>query len=157
MEDPKVKFLTGLAVRFSLKRHFRRLSEPMKLKTLLVHAVALVILSACGREQAPLPPAVLYPMRSDPSSVGFINDEGKFVLPPVYESAEDFYEGLAAMEGEGWSGYLDPEGKVVIRFDEVMWRMGSFHNGLAYLATTKAEGYINRQGQKVYWRRKLGT
>lgn len=45
---------------------------------------------------------------------GFVNIKGQWVLPPVYEEAKDFHQGLAAIRiGDLW-GYINPQGQKVI-------------------------------------------
>lgn len=54
------------------------------------------------------------------AKVGFLNLEGKEVIPPIYFTAEDFSEGLSAVSqeigeyGRLLYGYIDTKGKVLI-------------------------------------------
>ena len=48
---------------------------------------------------------------------GFIDSEGNVVIPPKYEVAEDFSEGLALVAEYGWGsayGFINTRGEVVI-------------------------------------------
>lgn len=45
---------------------------------------------------------------------GFITDTGKEAIPFIYEEAQDFKEGLAAVKVDGLWGYIDFEGTMVI-------------------------------------------
>jgi hypothetical protein len=94
------------------------------------------------------------------SKFGFINGSGKIVIPPIYDDAGNFSEGLAAvnvgqnLNGEGgkW-GYIDKTGKVVIDFRFI--RAEPFYNGIAMTGDPlliKSElGYIDKTGKYV-WR-----
>ena len=63
--------------------------------------------------------------------VGFVDRQGHVVIEPVYNSADDFSEGLAAVSqpGTGVYGYIDACGRVVIPFQFEQAR--EFHDGLA--------------------------
>lgn len=60
---------------------------------------------------------------------GFIDKRGAFVIPPRYENADMFSEGLAAVQQGGKWGFVDPRGNLVIpaRYD----RIKRFSEGLA--------------------------
>ena len=45
---------------------------------------------------------------------GYINESGKEVIPAQYEDAQDFSEGLAAVETDGLYGFIDVSGEMVI-------------------------------------------
>ena len=47
---------------------------------------------------------------------GFIDREGKVVIPLIYECASSFSEGLACVFKGGTCGYIDKEGNTVIPF-----------------------------------------
>ena len=91
---------------------------------------------------------------------GFIDRSGKVVVPPIYDNAGNFSEGLAAvnvgqdLNGEGgkW-GYIDKTGHVVIDLQFI--RAEPFHNGIAMTGDPhliKSElAYIDRTGRYV-WR-----
>ena len=50
---------------------------------------------------------------------GYINQEGKEIVPIIYEHIDDFHEGLAPVKLNDKWGYVDCSGKVVIppRYD----------------------------------------
>lgn len=82
----------------------------------------------------------------DPT-VGFINFSGSFVIPPRFEQAGFFSEGLAAVRtATGW-GFIDPAGRVVIesRFQSV----SEFSEGMAAARLNSSWGYIDRTGRMV--------
>ena len=60
---------------------------------------------------------------------GFIDKTGKVVIPPIYDLAWHFSEGLAGVEKNGKRGFVDKTGKVVIPliYDSAY----SFSEGLA--------------------------
>ena len=60
---------------------------------------------------------------------GFIDRTGKFAIPPRYESADLFSEGLAAVRQNGKWGFVDPQGKPVI--PAIYDRVKRFSEGLA--------------------------
>ena len=45
---------------------------------------------------------------------GYINESGEEVIPAQYEDAQDFSEGLAAVEIDGLYGFIDVSGEMVI-------------------------------------------
>ncbi|HSP05744.1 MAG TPA: WG repeat-containing protein, partial [Acidobacteriota bacterium] len=60
---------------------------------------------------------------------GFIDKTGKFAIPPRYENADMFAEGLASVQYKGKWGFVDPKGNLVIpaKYDSVK----RFSEGLA--------------------------
>lgn len=50
------------------------------------------------------------------SKWGFMNEQGKLVIPYMYEAADDFSEGIATAKKDGKVGYIDKTNKVVIPF-----------------------------------------
>src|SRR6266496_4911944 len=60
---------------------------------------------------------------------GYIDHAGKTTIPPTFDRADFFYEGLAAVEVNGKWGFIDVTGQVVIppRFTTVT----NFSDGLA--------------------------
>lgn len=88
----------------------------------------------------------LFPFVQD-SSVGFINDTGKVVIAPAFDSANDFYEGLAAVRVARQHGYIDSTGQTIIplKFDEA----DDFSEGLARVKLAGKYGYIDRAGEQV--------
>ena len=78
---------------------------------------------------------------------GFIDTEGKEVIPCIYDNVDEFSEGLAAIEKNGAWGFVDTEGKEVIPciYDNV----DEFSEGLAAIEKNGAWGYINKRGKDV--------
>jgi hypothetical protein len=79
---------------------------------------------------------------------GYINRTGEFAIPPVYSNANDFSEGMAAvqLDWQNW-GFIDRHGRLVIpaRWTEA----GAFSEGVAPVAHGKKWGYIDRSGRTV--------
>jgi hypothetical protein len=52
--------------------------------------------------------------------VGFIDKTGKVIVPPKYDDAEDFKEGLAWVKLNGKEFYIKifPDGKIVEYYEE---------------------------------------
>ncbi len=93
---------------------------------------------------------------------GYIDETGKMVINPMFESAEDFSEGVAGVcigngcyfsppsetpKEEGKWGYIDKTGAMVIppQFEYV----ALFHEGLAAVAVGNKWGYIDETGKFV--------
>ena len=81
---------------------------------------------------------------------GFIDRNGKTVIPPQFDLTYGFSEGLAAVQiGKKW-GYIDKTGRLVIAPQE-FWNVKPFHNGLAQVQTRDGSvGYIDRSGKYVW-------
>lgn len=91
---------------------------------------------------------------------GFIDKSGKIIVNPIYEDAQDFKEGLAAVakkdekKDEVLWGYIDKTGAVKINFqfvkDKDKWfcEPGSFRDGLAFTSSDgKQWGCIDKDGK----------
>ena len=82
---------------------------------------------------------------------GYVDWAGESVIDPVYDYADFFAEGLAAVSKGGKYGYIDHDGKTVIqhRFDMA----GHFFEGLAAVRFGNEEngkwGYIDKTGKVV--------
>ncbi len=86
--------------------------------------------------------------------VGYINSQGKEVIPGQFEAdtemfcARGFSEGLAAVMVEGTCGFIDRTGSIKIphRFK----RASPFRGGLAYVCLDDRCGYIDKAGSIVW-------
>jgi len=65
---------------------------------------------------------------------GFIDRNGKTVIPPQFDLTYGFSEGLAAVEIDKKWGYIETTGRMVIEPQE-FWNVKPFHNGLAQVQT----------------------
>lgn len=81
------------------------------------------------------------------SKVGFLNETGRFVVPPVYDFVFPFTEGLAAVRKGEKMGYVDRTGKLVIPLihDEA----APFSEGLAGVRRGEKWGFIDKKGRFV--------
>ena len=79
------------------------------------------------------------------SAWGYVNPEGKVIIPPRFESALPFSEGLAAVAEAGRFGYIDGWGEYVI-YPEFA-RARRFSEGLAAVVFSARWGYIDREGR----------
>jgi len=78
---------------------------------------------------------------------GFIDKTGKSVIEPQFDAAQDFSQGLAAIQiGEKW-GYVDHTGRVVVQpiYDSAK----SFSDDLAVVKLDGKYGCINKDGKLV--------
>jgi len=80
---------------------------------------------------------------------GFVDVEGKIVIPAKFDHIEDFSEGVAAvMVGKVW-GYIDTTGRYIAKPQFSTAR--SFHNGLARVFYDDGRtGYIDKSGKFVW-------
>lgn len=80
---------------------------------------------------------------------GYVNAEGKEVIPCTYSRADDFSEGLAAVWNEkGKTLFIDRQGEVVIKphtFDYV-WK---FEDGTCRVSHKDKQWEIDREGKRV--------
>ena len=65
----------------------------------------------------------------DFGNFGYIDSAGTMVIPPQFEMAYDFSEGLAAIRVDNSAGFIDTTGELVVvpQFDDA----GDFSQGLA--------------------------
>ena len=77
---------------------------------------------------------------------------GAEVIPPSFEDARAFSEGLAAVKIAGKWGYLAPDGSMVIANQFICERgmAGPFRDGLARVARSGLWGHIRRSGEFAY-------
>ncbi len=78
---------------------------------------------------------------------GFIDSEGKPVVPLRYAFASNFREGLAVVRVNGKFGYIDTEGTMVI--DAAFDHAGCFRDGRARVECEGEIFSIDRTGKKV--------
>lgn len=78
---------------------------------------------------------------------GYINTDGKEVIPPKYEQAKGFSEGLAPVRmGDKW-GFIDKTGKEIVpaKYEEV-W---NFTNGMAAVKRNGKWGFIDKTSKET--------
>lgn len=81
------------------------------------------------------------------SRIGFINRNGKVVIPFDFENAKVFSNGLAAVMMLDKHGFIDMTGKLIIPaiYEDAKY----FGNGLAPIKKNGKYGFINRKGEIV--------
>ncbi|MFT3682598.1 MAG: WG repeat-containing protein [Ferruginibacter sp.] len=79
--------------------------------------------------------------------IGYINEEGKMVISPVFYNGSEFFEGLAAARKGGYYGYIDVSGNFTIQpeFD----RADHFDHGIAKVYKKGNCFFINKKGEQV--------
>ena len=82
---------------------------------------------------------------------GYIDRDGNQVVPPFFEDARAFSEGVAAVKLNGRWGYIFPDGSTAVPIRYICERgmAGPFRNGLARVALDGRWGHINRDGKFV--------
>ena len=79
---------------------------------------------------------------------GYIDKQGKTIIPPHFDNAWSYKNGLARVENAGKVGYVDDTGHVVIA-PQFKWGQ-SFQEGLAAVTLDYWDyGYINQYGELV--------
>jgi len=81
---------------------------------------------------------------------GVINQQGKVIikLRDKYSYIGDFHEGLAVFTEDDEKGYINPQGKEVIK-DKDWQDLQTFKNGYATVMEDNQWGLINNQGEKI--------
>ena len=89
-----------------------------------------------GPSNAPstYPSEPLTPAKSSDEKWGYQDKSGTYVIPPQYDRAENFSEGLAVVAVKEKFGYIDSTGRVVIPLHFA--HASSFSEGLALVYTT---------------------
>lgn len=78
---------------------------------------------------------------------GYADAEGRLVIPPRFEEARPFAEGLAVVRESGRFGYIDARGDYAIYPEFAGAR--SFQQGFAGVSLTERWGYIDRANRFV--------
>ena len=96
----------------------------------------------------PQPKRELIPSKKE-NKYGYVDENGKIVIPYQWKYANKFREGLASVSNDqNYWGYINKEGQVVI---PCKWKSaGSFYDGLAPVTNNQSlYGFINKEGQIV--------
>lgn len=83
------------------------------------------------------------------NKIGFINPEGAFTTPALYNAAYTFNEGLAAVMKDGKWGFIDKNGKEKISFS--YYYVTPFFGVTAVACDEKSCFYIDKNGSKLNW------
>jgi len=86
-------------------------------------------------------------LREKESGYGYVNTKGEWAIPPQFDRASPFSEGLAAVFIEERAGYIDTSGKWVVepRYESA----GPFREGRAPVQIGERHGYIDKRGRMV--------
>lgn len=79
---------------------------------------------------------------------GYINALGEFIVPPLFQAANVFSEGRAAVLNDGLWGYIDTRGETVIPFQ--FSQAGRFSQGLAAVQGVDGWQYITLSGDIAF-------
>lgn len=92
----------------------------MNKKLIIILSIIFILtLSACNNteelvyENPKLYPA--YTLKENQQLWGYIDEKGKFLVEPRYDTANDFFEGLALVEKDGLFGVLNNDGKEILK------------------------------------------
>lgn len=79
--------------------------------------------------------------------VGYINQKGEMVIPPVFLNGYDFSNGLAAVRKDGLYGFIDKKGKWIIepQYDYAY----NFIKGLTIVYKNEKPIFINKKGEMI--------
>ncbi len=81
---------------------------------------------------------------------GYVDRSGRVVIPPSFDIAGDFTEGLAwTLCSDGNGKYIDEHGRSVLSFENVK-KMQPFACGIAFVETRARCGYVDRRGKWVW-------
>lgn len=83
---------------------------------------------------------------------GFIDYEGREIVKPIYDDADDLHSGLASVKKGGLYGYIDLSGKLVIPL--IYSSAGEFKNGQATVILNGQQCVIDMKGKII---KKTGT
>ncbi|MCL1909505.1 MAG: WG repeat-containing protein [Kiritimatiellaeota bacterium] len=88
----------------------------------------------------------LLPFHTPGGLWGYMDGTGRVVLPPAYDFAAPFAEGLAAVRKDenGLFGHMRPDGSFAIK--PAFSNAGGFYLGVAEVETPEGRGFINREG-----------
>jgi WG containing repeat len=82
---------------------------------------------------------------------GYIDPSGNFLIPPQFDCAEPFVDGVAIVELKKRFGYIGTDGHYLIN-PKYFW-VGPFHEGFAWVVTEKPWfplGHSNEYGVAVF-------
>jgi hypothetical protein len=132
----------------------------MKLNIFILSLLAILPLSGCNKidlgSMDPKPDLTNIPTSVSSErfrffrdgKFGYIDKAGKIIIPPRFDYARDFSEGLASVQIGDKYGCIDKAGKIVIppQFDFI----NKFKNGLAEITLDRLEkGKIDKTGKIV--------
>ena len=109
----------------------------------------------CGRDVSIDRQGNVWPLRLGPADAlvpessngksGFLDATGRWVIPPRYEDALPFSDGLAAVQVNGKWGFIDSSGREVLPplYDEAYY----FNQGVAFVKSAEEFELIDKNGR----------
>ncbi len=88
-----------------------------------------------------------YSVNLDNPKYGYINKNGKEVIPLIYESANLFYEGVAVVKKGGKWGVINKKGNMIINFKYDM--LSNCFDGLFLFAIDHKIGVVDKKGKEL--------
>jgi hypothetical protein len=85
---------------------------------------------------------------------GYINDTGGLVIPPIYDGAGDFSDGLGLVRKGRSMYYINPKGEIAL-FDSTKSAFRQFSEGFAWVSVKlpnkkyDRDGFMNKKGQMI--------
>lgn len=79
---------------------------------------------------------------------GYLNNDGKWVIPPQYDQARHFSNDRAWVSVNGREYMIDPSGNIAIELQENPIIL-DFHEGKAWCNLNGRIGYINPEGKWI--------
>lgn len=124
---------------------FRNFGVCILMKKLTISVLITIFLFSYAKAQDCRNPDLFSVQKEN--KYGFINREGKIIIPLKFDSVGEVSEGLIAVEINKKWGYMNKKGKIIIKpqFD---WA-SSFHGGLARIELNYLAGFINKKGEIV--------
>ena len=90
---------------------------------------------------------------SKSGKVGLINTDLKWTINPIFDNMAVYGEGLYATEKNGKTGFINPQGEVIIPFDYgidfSVKKETRFKNGIAILHKKQKYGIINKENKII--------
>ena len=109
-----------------------------------------------GGEWYPLDGSGLFTKKGEDNLYGFADIKGKWVIPPRYEGAMRFQEGLCGVKKGGKWGVIDKTGRVTIGFKFGEIEASGFWNGVCHVRMFKKannidgrSGLIDKRGRWI--------
>ncbi len=85
---------------------------------------------------------------NDQKKYGYIDENGKVIVQPIYSNAFEFSDGLGSVRYKGLDGFVNKTGKLVIK--NQFYAAVGFHEGYCEVNNGKEVfGYISKQGKYV--------
>jgi len=88
----------------------------------------------------------LIPVKRD-SKWGYINKKGEEEIPFIFNKATGFTEGLAYVENDSISGYINSRNKIKIEYNFDQTKLPFFSDGRALIKKSDKYGFISKRGK----------